>query len=62
MLIERSTLWAAWGVAAVYAMRALVLAALALHRVSEGVFTLLRIVGLPILLAVTQVAMARVAT
>lgn len=58
-LLQQSIVWAAWGVAAVYLARAVVLAWLSLRRVGEGAAALLQTVGVPAALALGQVAVAR---
>jgi O-antigen/teichoic acid export membrane protein len=59
--VERSVLWAAWSVAAVYLLRALLLAWLSLRRVGEGVARLWQTVGVPLLLALGQVVLSQAA-
>ncbi len=58
-LVERSVLWAAWGVAVVYLLRALLMAWLGLRLVGEGVGQLWRIVGVPLSLVLAQVVVSR---
>jgi len=52
-------LWAAWAVAAVYLLRALLLAWLSLRRVGERSTMLLPTVVLPLLLALAQVGVSQ---
>lgn len=58
-LLQLSVVWAAWGVAAVYLARAVLLAWLSLRRVGEGAAALLLTVGVPTVLALGQVGIAR---
>lgn len=60
-LVQTSAVWAAWGVAAVYLVRASLLAWLSLRRVGEGGRALLQTVGLPLLLVLGQVTLAHTA-
>ncbi len=58
-LVSSSVLWAAWAVAAVYLLRALLLAWLSLRRVGERSTMLLPTVVLPLLLALAQVGVSQ---
>lgn len=58
-LVQRSVLWAAWGVTIVYLMRALLLAWLSLRRVGLGALILVHSVGVPLALVIGQVMLSR---
>ena len=58
-LVQDSAVWAAWGVAAVYLLRALALGWLSLRRVGAGGRVLVKVVIVPLLFVAAQVACAR---